>query len=79
MSGAKIDGDKKGDDPVTQHENQRILMMEKDCYKYMKDREESAADETKMMRLPISLEKTLYDKARDKFKQNLNQVDEEEK
>jgi hypothetical protein len=38
----------------------------------MKDREEIAANEMKLMRLPITLEKTLHDKARDKFQQNLN-------
>jgi hypothetical protein len=60
-----------------QQEHQKIRAMETDCYKYMKDREEIAANETKQMRLPVILEKTLYDKARDKFKQNLNHEDEE--
>lgn len=32
----------------------------------------------KMMRQPITLEKTLYDKARAKFKQNQNKEDDEE-
>jgi hypothetical protein len=77
MGIAKSDNDKKIDDPVTQQENQSILTMEKDCFKYIREREEVAANETKLMRQPISLEKTLYDKARDKFKQNLNHVDDE--
>jgi hypothetical protein len=72
MGIAKSDNDKKIDDPATQQENQAILVKEKECSKYMKDREKTAANETKLMRLPITLEKTLYDRARDKFKQNLN-------
>lgn len=68
---------KKVDDPIVQQEHQKIRAMETDCYKYMKDREQTAANETKQMRLPVILEKTLYDKARDKFKQNLNHEDEE--
>jgi hypothetical protein len=39
MGIAKSDNDKKIDDPVTQQENQAILAKEKDCSKYMKDRE----------------------------------------
>lgn len=78
MGITKSDNDKKVDDPVTQQENQAILTMEKDCYKYMREREEIAANETKTMRQPIVPEKTLFDLAREKFKQSQNHVDDEE-
>ena len=42
----------------------------------MKNEETIIADENKHMRGPVILEKTLHDKAREKFKQNLHKDDD---
>ena len=50
--------------------------MEKDFYQFIKSAETTASDEYKNIRNePPKIEKTLYDKARDKFKESKNNVE----
>lgn len=52
--------------------------MEKDFYQFIKAEEIIASDEYKNIRNePPRVEKTLYDKARDKFKEDKNKVEDE--
>lgn len=66
----KIDSnDKKIDDPLVEQENQKLLAMEKDFYQFIKSAEVTATEEYRSIRNePPKIEKTLYDKAREKFK-----------
>lgn len=49
--------------------------MEKDFYQFIKSAESTATEEYKSIRNePPKIEKTLYDKAREKFKENKNKV-----
>lgn len=65
-------------DPLIEQENQKLLAMEKDFYQFIKAEEIIASDEYKNIRNePPKVEKTLYDKARDKFKENKNKVEDE--
>ena len=70
--------DKKADDPIAQQQNQKMLGMEKECYINVKSQETTAKDDEKGIREEkIVLEKTLYEKAREKHKENLKKKDEE--
>lgn len=70
--------DKKTDDPIAQQQNQKMLGMEKECYINVKTQENTAKDDEKGIREEkIVLEKTLYEKAREKHKENLKKKDEE--
>ena len=70
--------DKKGEDPIVQQQNQKMLGMEKECVQQVKLQETTAKEDEKSVREDkITLEKTLYDKARDKYKENLKKKDEE--
>jgi hypothetical protein len=77
---SKPDGsDKKADDPVVQMENQQIIDLEKRCLSNIKFQEDQFESEISYRRLEnVQLEKTLYDKARDKFKENLNKKEDED-
>ncbi len=70
--------DKKADDPIAQQQNQKMLGMEKECYINVKTQENTAKDDEKGIREEkVTLEKTLYEKAREKYKENLKKKDEE--
>lgn len=74
----KESSDKKGDDPIVQQQNQKMLGMEKECIQQIKLQESTAKEDEKSVREDkIMLEKTLYDKARDKYKENLRKKDDE--
>lgn len=52
--------------------------MEKDFYQYIKSAETVSSEEYRSIRNePPRTEKTLYDKARDKFKESKNKVEDE--
>lgn len=62
-------GKKDGDSALDQQENQKMLGLEKECINEVKKQEQIASEEDKEMRSSeITLEKSLHDKARDKFK-----------
>lgn len=74
----KIDASEKKDDSLIQQEHQNLLSKEKECYQVIRNEEGTISDEYKQMRNGIlTIEKTLYDKAREKFKENRNKVEEE--
>lgn len=70
--------DKKADDPIAQQQNQKMMTMEKECYINVKTQETTAKEDEKGIREEkVVLEKTLYEKAREKHKENLKKKDEE--
>lgn len=70
--------DKKADDPIAQQQNQKMLGMEKECYISVKSQETAAKEDEKGIREDkVTIERTLYDKAREKHKENLKKKDEE--
>lgn len=70
--------DKKADDPIAQQQNQKMMSMEKECIINVKTQETCAKDDEKGIREEkLVLEKTLYEKAREKHKENLKKKDEE--
>ena len=67
----KIDASEKKDDSLIQQEHQNLLSKEKECYQTIRNEELTISEEYKQMRFGLLLiEKTLYDKAREKFKEN---------
>jgi hypothetical protein len=55
-----------------------LLSKEKECYQLIRNEEGTISDEYKQMRHGnLTIDKTLYDKAREKFKENRNKVEEE--
>ena len=79
--GAKISdssGEKKSEDPIKMQENQAMLGMERDCYNQIKIQEGNAGDEDKLVREEkLVLEKTLHDRAREKYKYALEKNDDD--
>lgn len=70
----------KADDPLVQQENQMIFQMEKDCQLSIKSQEEKQDEEHKSIKKEeLVLEKSLHDKAREKFYQNQNNKDDDNK
>ena len=56
---------------LVQQEHQNLLSKEKECYQTIRNEEGTISEEYKQMRHGIlTIEKTLYDKAREKFKEN---------
>jgi len=54
------------------------LSKEKDCYQNIRNEEGIISEEYKQMRHGIlTIEKTLYDKAREKFKENKSKIDDD--
>ncbi|KAL4445104.1 hypothetical protein ABPG74_018832 [Tetrahymena malaccensis] len=71
-------GDNKIDDPLVQLENTKMVNLEKDCLNQLKQQEKIARDDEKTIREgEIRLEKTLYDKARDRFKESSKKNDDD--
>ena len=67
----KIDASEKKDDSLIQQEHQNLLSKEKECYQTIRNEELTISEEYKQMRFGLLLiEKTLYDEAREKFKEN---------
>ena len=67
----KIDASEKKDDSLIQQEHQNLLSKEKECYQTIRNQESTISEEYKQMRFgTLTIEKTLYDKAREKFKEN---------
>lgn len=58
-----------------QQEHQILLTKEKECYQAIRNKEDPIMEEYKQMRNGLlTIEKTLNDKAREKFKENRNKV-----
>lgn len=67
------DQDKKQDDPVKNQEYLQVMAMEKECYQQIKQQEQCALNERNQLeedqlQSNFKLEKTLHDKAREKYK-----------
>jgi hypothetical protein len=63
---------------LIQQEHQNLLSKEKECYQIIRNEEGTISDEYKQMRNGIlTIDKTLYDKAREKFKENRNKSEED--
>jgi len=61
-----------------QQEHQNLLSKEKECYQTIRNEEGTISEEYKQMRHGILIiEKTLYDKAREKFKENKDKDDDD--
>ena len=61
-----------------QQEHQNLLSKEKECYQIIRNEEGTISEEYKQIRHGIlTIEKTLYDKAREKFKENKSKIDDE--
>lgn len=74
----KIDTSEKKDDSLVQQEHQNLLSKEKECYQNIRNEEGTISEEYKQMRHgTLTIEKTLYDKAREKFKENKARDDED--
>ena len=74
----KIDASEKKDDSLVQQEHQNLLSKEKECYQNIRNEEGTISEEYKQMRNGIlTIEKTLYDKAREKFKENKSKIDDD--
>lgn len=75
----KIDANEKKDDSLQQQEHQNLLSKEKECYQTIRNEEGTISEEYKHMRHGIlTIEKTLYDKAREKFKENKSRNDDDQ-
>ena len=78
MGYGKIDASEKKDDSLIQQEHQNLLSKEKECYQTIRNEELTISEEYKQMRFGLLLiEKTLYDKAREKFKETKIKVQDE--
>ena len=56
-----------------------MLSKEKECYQTIRNEELTISEEYKQMRFgTLTIEKTLYDKAREKFKENKTKDEDEE-
>ena len=75
---SETSADKKVGDTSDQQDHQKMLAMEKDCLKDIIKQETAAQEEEKLIRTnKVTIEKTLHDKARDKFKETLKKTEEE--
>lgn len=75
---ADSSSDKKAEDPIAQQQTQKMMTMEKECYINVKTQEATAKEEEKGIRDDkVTLEETLYEKARKKHKENMKKKDEE--
>ncbi|CAD8046319.1 unnamed protein product [Paramecium sonneborni] len=70
--------EKKNEDALVSQENQRIANLEKECLTHIKNQEDEVKkDEEQLRSQDLKLEKTLHDKARERYKETLKKSEEE--
>ncbi|CAK92507.1 unnamed protein product (macronuclear) [Paramecium tetraurelia] len=70
--------EKKNEDALVSQENQRIANLEKECLTHIKNQEDEVKkDEEQLRSQDLRLEKTLHDKARERYKETLKKSEEE--